>query len=241
MRSLRRLPLLLLLACSPAAPALAQPTPAAPAPNRPAPAKNAEQLYREGMDFVAKQKWAEAEARFREAFAMSPTYDTAANLGHTQQKLGKIREAAEHLSFALRHWPVAGKREPRELTEKTLGELRPQLGTLAIEVSVPGALVVVSGREVGRAPIAYEVFVDPGAVTVEAKLDGYQVAQQAITAEKGKRYEVKLAMQKEAAPVPSVTATASATAPAVTSVVLTAAPTPTTTAALSNPAIPRRC
>lgn len=204
MRSLRWLFLPAVLAAVQPAPVAAQP--AAPAA---APSSEAEQLYREGMDFVTKQKWPEAEAKFRRAFELNPTYDTANNLGQAEIKLGKVRDAAEHISFALRNWPVAGKKVYREAAAKSLEELRGQLGAVTVEGSVPGALVSVNGREVGRAPIAYELFVDPGAVTVEAKLDGYQDARQVLTAEKGKKYAVKLAMERAPAAVPSATASAS--------------------------------
>jgi len=203
MKSLRKLSLLWFLAALVPQPALAQ----SALPGAAVPAKSAEQLYREGMELVGKQKWAEAEAKFRQAFELNPTYDAAANLGHTEQKLGKYRDAAEHLSFAIRNWPIAGKREPRDLAVKTLDELRALVGTLTVEASVPGALVSVNGRSVARAPIAYELFVDPGAVSVEAKFEGYETAQRSLTAEKGKRYEVKLALQKPPA-MPSATASA---------------------------------
>jgi hypothetical protein len=156
--------------------------------------KRADALFAEGMRFVAQQKWAEAEAKFVPARALSPSYDIAANLGQTQYRLGKYRDAAEQLAFALRHWPVVGKREPRDLAEKRLEELRSKVGMLRIVVNVAGAMVVVDGRAIGRSPVEEEVFVDAGARMVEARLEGYEPAKQAVEAAVGVERKVALAL-----------------------------------------------
>lgn len=210
-----------MLAATAPSPVLAQPEPVpsasatAATPTAP-PEKSAAEFYREGRDLFVKKKWAEAEVKFLKAFDLSQTYDTAANLGHTQKELGKNRDAAEHLAFALRTWPVAGRKETRDLAIKALDELRAMLGTVTVEVSVAGALVTVNGREIARAPIAYELFVDIGNVTFEASLDSYLTARQITQVEPGKRYEVKLTMEKPPPPPPTATAvvpTVTATVP----------------------------
>ena len=177
--------------------------------------KKAESLFAEGMRFVAQQKWAEAEAKFLAAWSLSPTYDIAANLGQTQYRLSKYREAAEHLAFALRHWPVVGKREPRDLAQKRLEELRPKVGMLRIMVNVAGAMVVVDGREMGRSPLGEEVFVDPGARTVEAKLAGYQGTKQQVEAAAGVELKVEVALAL-AKPVEAVAGGGSSVTPSAT-------------------------
>jgi tetratricopeptide (TPR) repeat protein len=146
------------------------PEPASAQTKGPASASSAESvakadaLFREGNSDVKQQKWTEAEAKFASAFSLNPSFDLAANLGHTQYRLGKYREAATHLSFALRSWPISDKnRERREMVVKRLAEVRAQVATVTIHVSVPGAVVLVDGKEIGRAPLDVEVFVDPGA------------------------------------------------------------------------------
>jgi hypothetical protein len=59
---------------------------------------------------------------------------------------------------------------------------------------VPGATVLVDGKEAGQSPLADEVFVDPGARTIEAKLAGYKEAKQTVEAAKGSSLEVTVVM-----------------------------------------------
>lgn len=135
--------------------------------------KRAEGLYRKGIELYSAQKFGEAEAAFSEAWAIRKTYDIAANLGHTEAKLGKFDRAALHLSFALKNWPFAGKPEPKELAKKRFEEVRGKVGSLVIEVNPAGAEVYVGGEFLGVAPLADEVFGMPGEAAVEARMAGY--------------------------------------------------------------------
>lgn len=154
----------------------------------------ADDLFKAGMSDVKQQKWVEAEAKFLAAFSLNRSYDIAANLGQTQYRLGKYREAAEHLAFAVKSWPIVGKREPREAAVKRLEELRKLVASVTVHVNVPGATVLVDGKEVGQAPLADEVFVDPGPRTIEVKLAGYKDAKQTVEAAKGSSQEARLAL-----------------------------------------------
>jgi hypothetical protein len=192
------MPIVLLLAATAVAGAAsAQPAAAPPAADT---VSKAEALFQEGMRFVAQKQWADAEQRFLAAWALNPSYDVAANLGQTQYRLGKHREAARHLAYALKSWPLVGKRETRDLAEKRLAELRELLGSLTIRVTVPGAVVSVDGVRVGQSPVEVEVFVDPGSHVVEAKLDGYDDARAEVQAAKGAKQEVSLALARSAPP-----------------------------------------
>jgi hypothetical protein len=190
---------MLALVSTPAPHAAAQPTaPAQTETLSPLQRQQADDFFRSGSRLYTQQKWADAETAFRAAWALNPTYDVAANLGHTEYQLGKYRDAAEHLSFALRNWPIVGKREPRELVQKRLAEARKQVGAVTIRVSRPGAEVFVDGKAVGRAPLEQEVFVEPGARSIEAKLAGYEDDQQRIEASKGGELSVMLTLAASA-------------------------------------------
>jgi hypothetical protein len=159
-------------------------------------ARRAEGFYKEGVGLFREKKWAEAEKVFEEAWALNPTVDVAYNLGTTEFRQGKYREAAEHLSFALRAWPLMeAMSSQRPLAEKRLAEARTFVGALTVSVNVAHAEVLVDGRSVGTAPLAGEVFVEPGAHVLEAKLKGYLGAKEPVQVEKGtaKTIELKLA------------------------------------------------
>ncbi|WP_437781598.1 PEGA domain-containing protein [Sorangium sp. So ce1097] len=68
------------------------------------------------------------------------------------------------------------------------------MGALKVSVTVAGAEVLVDGKNVGRAPLEGEVFVDPGEHRVEARHLDYEPASQTVSVAKGGMAEVKLAI-----------------------------------------------
>ena len=143
---------------------------------------------------LKKHQWAEAEAPLRRAWALNPTYDVAANLGQTQYRLGKLRDAAEHLDFALRHWPLIGKPEPRKLAEDRLAEVRGSVGALKLEVKAEHADLYVDGKLVGHSPMVGEVFVEPGAHKVEARHELYGTEARRVIAGVGATEAVRFGL-----------------------------------------------
>jgi hypothetical protein len=152
----------------------------------------ADALVKQANTFGKKDQWAEAEPLFQEAFRLKRSYDIAGNLGLAESALGKFRQAAGHLRFALDTFPVNGKPEHRKLLEAMFDKARAEVGALAIRVNVTGATVLVDGEEVGLAPLRGEVFVDPGVRAVEAQLPGRTPAKQDVLSVKGKSADVEL-------------------------------------------------
>ncbi|WP_434042350.1 MULTISPECIES: PEGA domain-containing protein [Sorangium] len=202
MMNRRCLASVLALACAlaPSGRALAQPAPpqsAAPAsPQAAAPDEataRADALYKQGVRLYSEKKWKEAEAVFLEAWALTPTFDVAYNVGSAAYQQGKHALAAEHLSFALRHWPLlSAVAHLKPTAQQRLATSRAHVGALAVTVSAPLAEVLVDGRPAGKAPLAGELFVEPGEHTVEARLDGYTPAQKSVRVGKGETAEIAL-------------------------------------------------
>ena len=170
----------------------------AAAADAPADATAAQQraLYERGNKLYDEKKWREAEAAYLEAWAIKKSYDLAANLADVELELGKTRDAAEHLAYALRAFPVGGKPALRQALAKRFEEIRQLVGTVRVEVGKPGAEVLVDGRSIGYAPLEDDVFVEPGARVVEARLEGYAAARETIAAGKGTRHEVRLTLAR---------------------------------------------
>ena len=156
--------------------------------------KQADAHFRKGNLAYTDKRWAEAEAAFLAAWALNPTYDVAANLGQTQYHLGKLRDAAEHLDFALRHWPLIGKPEPRKLAEDRLAEVRGSVGALKLEVKAEHADLYVDGKLVGHSPMVGEVFVEPGAHKVEARHELYGTEARRVIAGVGATEAVRFGL-----------------------------------------------
>ncbi|KYF87589.1 hypothetical protein BE17_06990 [Sorangium cellulosum] len=221
MMNCRNLAVLLSAATLLAAPEIAAAQPAAPheaAVGDADATSRADASYRRGLRLYSDKKYLEAEKELESAWELGPTFDVAYNLGNTKYQLKKYREAATHLSFALRNWPrlkTVAKLKPT--AEQRLAESRAQVGAVTVTVSIAGGEVLVDGKPVGRAPLEGEVFVDPGEHRVEARLPGYETASQMVTVGKGGTAAVTLAlvlMRSEAqAGSPSATETAGASAP----------------------------
>jgi len=158
----------------------------------------AAQLFDEGITFVDAERWAEARQAFLKAWQLSKTYDIAANLGHTEMKLGDPRAAAEHLSLAIQSWPVASnKKKLRQAAEQELAEARSQVGALQIRVSVAGAELWIDGAQVEASPQPHEFFVLPGRHTVRAALAGYEPMLANVDVGKGESKTVPMALRQK--------------------------------------------
>jgi hypothetical protein len=174
-------------------PAAAQPKPELATPDK-STSDRADELIRRGNTFAKKDQWAEAAPLFREAWNLKQSYDIGGNLGVAESSLGQWRDAAEHLSFALRTFPANGKPEHRKLLELTLAKARAEVVTVTVRVNIEGAEVRVDAKVVGTSPLADVVFVEPGRRLVEATRSGYVWDHQVIEGVKGGTHEIKLAL-----------------------------------------------
>jgi hypothetical protein len=156
-----------------------------------------DELFDQAVAAFDAGHYAEAQAKFVEVWALKQTYDVAGNLGVTEVRLGLFPKAAEHLAWALDHFPLTEPPKARRGFEQELAKARAGCGALRIRVSVDGADVSVNGRKIGSAPFPAEVFVDAGAVVVDASLAGYVSAHQTLTVAKGGETDVSLALAPE--------------------------------------------
>jgi hypothetical protein len=152
-------------------------------------------LYRRANALYGQKKLAEAEALYLEAWRLKKTYDVACNFGAVELDLGKPRDAAEYLAFALREFPAGEKAAAREQIKTRLALARAEVGALRVRVNVPGAVVRVGDRAVGEAPVDDEVFVSPGTVAVSASAPGYDQALQSVQVAKGESVDVVLTLK----------------------------------------------
>ncbi|WP_437579111.1 PEGA domain-containing protein [Sorangium sp. So ce887] len=159
----------------------------------------ARQLFEDGVKAANAGKWADAHAAFLAAWGLKPHYQIASNLGVACLRVGKPRDAAEHLTRYLREAP-ATKVQERQRAEASLLEARAQVAAVTVEVAPGGAEVTVDGAIVGRAPLADPVFLDPGRHDVGAKLDGYTPQARPVDATAGGTETVVLALQRLPAP-----------------------------------------
>jgi hypothetical protein len=195
-----------------AAPSLAWAGPAEPAKPAPDAAQSpspgadeqAAHLLLAGNKAFKEGRFAEAERAYREAFAVKKGYDIAGNLGAAELAQGKLREAAQHLAFTLRMFPITGEPALREQMTRAFEQCRQGVGAVRVKLDVPGAVVLVDGVPQGEAPLLDEVFVEPGEHLIEARAEGYNGAAQRVTVPRGGAAEVGLVLTPVPRPVSTV-------------------------------------
>jgi hypothetical protein len=177
---------------------------------------DATQWLAKGNKAFKEGRFADAERAYREAWTLKKGYDIAGNLGAAEMAQGKLREAAAHLAFTLRMFPLTGEPALRERMAKALEKCRQGVGTVRVEGAPRGASLRVDGAVVGEAPLADDVFVAPGEHTFEATLDGFTGAPQTARVDAGGTATVTLSLTPLAeprAPVDQRPADAAADAP----------------------------
>jgi hypothetical protein len=137
-------------------------------------------FFAKGKAAFAAQRFEEAYKAFQEAWARKKTFDTAGNLAQVDLKLGKLRDAAEHLQYAVKNFPLSGDQKPKAVMQKHLEETRSKLHTLTLDIKVPGAEIYIDGVLVGTSPHD-AFFLDAGTLdqpirrTIDVKHPGYEV------------------------------------------------------------------
>jgi len=158
------------------------PKPARGAPSAaPKPKERADELFEQSTAALDAGRIANAERLLQEAWSLKQTHDIAGNLGLVELKLGKLAEGAQHLAWALQHFPPSESDAGRRVLEQELAGARGKIGALRIHVNVAAADVAVNGKTLSDGALAEEVFVAPGAVTVVGSHEGYVAVSQSLT------------------------------------------------------------
>ncbi|MGK4002873.1 PEGA domain-containing protein [Sorangium sp. So ce1036] len=172
----------------------------------------ARQLYDEGLAALNQSRWVEAHASFLAAWRIERHYQIASNLGVAELRLGKYRDAAEHLSWYLREAP-ATRVTQRQRAEVLLKEALAKVAAITVKTEPEGAEVTVDGAEMGRTPLALPVFLEPGQHMIQAELDGYKPAQERIEPKAGDVVGMKLYLVRRDAEEPAAVEAPGTTGP----------------------------
>jgi hypothetical protein len=159
----------------------------APVPDR------ASQLYKKARALEEDAKWAEAEALYQQAWDLRRSYDIAGNLGDCETHVGQLREAAEHLTFAIENYPAGADPHPRAQLQKVLDETLAKIGTVRVTLKVEGAQILVDGRP-AESFLHHTIFVDPGTHRIDARLAGYTSVAVEVTVAAGSSRDVRVTL-----------------------------------------------
>ncbi len=173
----------------------------------------ARDLYMEGRTLYGQRAWDKAHAAFLAAWSLKKHWQIAGMLGHCEVQLGRHRDAAEHLAFAVRTGaPSANPSELKELQDQ-LAEVKRKVGVVSVQVEGQQAEVLVDGRVVGTAPLLDPLFVEPGEYVLKARTTDRTSSDVKVSVAAGSVKEIMLRLDRgveaEPNPVPATAPNAS--------------------------------
>ena len=148
----------------------------------------------DGAAKFASGDWEGARLAYLDAWLIKQHPAVAADMSAAEMKLGRYREAAEHLKYSLKHVPLV-QTDKRDAVEGQLNECLAHLAPLTITTNVGGAVVTVDTLRVGRSPLPDAVLVDPGTHKLQAFAEGYAAYTQEFSVKAGQALSVSVELQ----------------------------------------------
>lgn len=155
----------------------------------------ARDLLRRGQAAANNGRWQEAYESFRAAWALNQRYVVACNLAQASLELEKFVEAAERARDCLRMLPTDTKPAQRKVASEGYERARSQVGAVRIEVKPRGSEVFLDGKKLGLAPLAEDLFVEPGQHVVKVTYPSRTPAERTVVASKGEVQLVRLELE----------------------------------------------
>ncbi len=176
-------------------------------------AELAAMLFRKGNDAFAAGQLVDAAGAYTKAWQLSRSYDIACNLGRTEVELGRSRDAAEHLSFCVRHFAASSRSDVREAREKFVGlfnRVRESIAELVLSVEPVGVQFTLDGVLLGPLPLQEPLFVAAGPHHLDFSLPGMRPAKRDIVAGRGATERVIVSLTAASSSAPGALPMASA-------------------------------
>lgn len=164
---------------------------------------DADALFRRARELHRQKRWEEARDAYDRAWQLERTFQIAANLALVELRLGRARDAAEHLSFALAHLPASDPKvaEARAHLEEMMKQATARVGTLEVELDHDQAIIYVDDRTVGAAPLEQPIYLEAGRHVVNVQPSGAPRITRELTIEPGVVYRLALSSAPHPAPV----------------------------------------
>lgn len=162
------------------------------------PQQDAQRLLKQGRALLKKGDYSQAVIVLMKAQGTYPSAEIQLEIAAAYEGMGSVVDAAQLYEELRAGEALFGK--DKERCEKQLAELRLKLGRLVIKCRVKDAEVTVGGKEVGKTPLLYPVYVEPGDVTVVVRTPARTVKQDhTLAAGEEKRLEISMREPPKAA------------------------------------------
>ena len=173
-------------------------------------AEQAEALIREGVKLRASDNAVRALPLFEQAYQLSRTPRTAAQLGLCELELGYFVATERYLTEALAAPDHPWVSKNKASLKKALDKARANIGELSLIVAPPTAEVYLNHKPVDKALLAAPIRLDKGPVDIDVRASGYESARDTVIMVGGKRESRTYALARDAKvaepapPVPAV-------------------------------------
>lgn len=210
---------------------------AAPAPAVADDATRAKEIFKVAQKLYKEARYADAIAKFEEAYALKPSPVLFYNIGRCHEQLGDVPKALRSYRDYLRMAPDAKDKDTvndaianleRRLKEKGLQQL-------LVFADPPGATIEVDGKVLGNSPASVEL--SAGNHRLVVKAEGFETADRSFVMQTARATEMTINLRPvakagepvkvEPTPTPTVTTTKTDPGPPPPPPVVTAEPEPT--------------
>lgn len=161
--------------------------------------EKAEQLIRSGNALRRNGQDARALPMFQQAYELSRTPRTAAQLGLAELALGYWDAAADHLTEALTSGRNPWVDKNRSAIDASLTQAKSHLASVVVKGGPAGAEVLVNGKSVGTLPLSEPVRVNEGRIETEVRASGYKSNHRVLTVEGSSTANVTVNLEPVAA------------------------------------------
>ncbi|MDP3155887.1 MAG: PEGA domain-containing protein [Archangium sp.] len=177
-----------------------KPAPAATADESGA-VKKAKELFQSGQKLYKQARYAEAIAKFEEAYLVRPHPVIYFNIGKCWEQLGETAKALRAYRDYLRLAPDAKDKETvsdaianleRRLREKGMQQLM-------VFADPPDARIAVDGKELGSSPASVELVAGNHTLTVSA--DGFEKVERSFVMQTTRATEMTISLRPAGTPV----------------------------------------
>ena len=179
---------------------------AAPAPAAADDATRAKDIFKVAQKLYKEARYADAIAKFEEAYVLKPSPVIIYNIGKCHEQLGDVPKAMRSYRDYLRLSPDAKDKDTvsdaianleRRLKEKGLQQL-------LVFADPPGALIEVDGKVLGNSPASIEL--TAGNHKLSVKADGYEPTERAFVMQTARATEMTINLRKVEASTPPLDA-----------------------------------
>ena len=198
----------------------------------------AEKFLRHGVELRRARDDEAAAREFRRAYDLVPTPRAAAQLGLAKQALGLWVDAERFLGEALRSPDDAWVAKNKAVLDGAMLTIQSHLARVEVVGDPEGAEVAISGRRVGKLPLAEPVRVSAGQVDVDVAAPGYSPTQRTVTLVGGQYQRVVVHLVKVEAPAASADSAAKPASASTVTSTSTSAPNSTEPSASTSPSTP---